>query len=436
MKKLRAAVAAFSSRYFLNLSLFVMVALGFALAYRETHRNASLFTMEYGFGPVIQGIVQNHSTCVIGRSHAWCSYATRMPLIPLLGAISYAVTPGLRSFLLAKNVVFWTLWIYSIYRLGERCHVANRWIILTVWLMILAPYSLTIGSRLDIEEGFLSILLVLLFVLLLTLRTLWDYVAVGLVIGAIYLTKSSMLLVCVVSMAWVCVVSWKAHRRALFVPLLFFAAAVYGWGAYIQHLTGVFAVGANASSWNGWNFYKGNNPWSSALYPRVSLDILDHSAYANGLLTSAPAANEWDLNRQQFALGQDFVHTHGVSVLKMDLTKAFVACCDIKEAPELIQGHDRRAIEISNLVSHLMLGIVLIMAIKNIVERKISKVEILFCLLLAAYLLPYAVGFLYMRHMVPTYWMACCVLAIQLNAREGHDKYAVELSFTKADCHS
>ncbi len=400
----------------MNASLFLMIGIGMFLAYRETSATASILNIDYGFGAVIQGIVEKHSTCAVSSSHEWCSYATRMPLIPILGAMSYTLGSSQLRFLLIKNIIFWTMWVYGIYRLKERFGINSKWIALAIWIMILSPYNLVIASKIDVEEGYLSAFLVLLFVSLLTASTALDYVVSGLLAAFIYLTKSSMLGVCGVAILWCIVMGWKAHRRAVVACVVLFCTAVGGWGTYIYRQSGVFAIGANASSWNGRNFYKGNNPWSAALYPRTNLDILDHASYANKLLTAAPAIDEWDLSGQQLALGRLFVKEHPDEVLRMDLSKLFVACCDLKETPEFLGGHDRKSIEVSNLMSHLLFATVLMMMLYNATRRKIQPAEILFCLSTVAYLVPYVAGFLYMRHMVPLYFLAAITFAIQLNA--------------------
>jgi hypothetical protein len=52
--------------------------------------------------------------------------------------------------------------------------------------------------------------------------------------------------------------------------------------------------------------------------------------------------------------------------------------------------------------------------IANVRRRQVSQAEILTVLITIAYLLPYFVGFLYMRHMAPIYGLMALTAAVQL----------------------
>jgi hypothetical protein len=210
------------------------------------------------------------------------------------------------------------------------------------------------------------------------------------------------------------VIRYRRNPKVVAIPILSMVLAVFGWGTYIHAVSGVFAFGADTSSWNGWNFYKGNNPYAYGLYPRVSLDTLDTDDRAHGLLPFGPIHSEWELNHAQFKLARTYIREHPGAVLRMDLKKLFVACCDVKESPEKTEGHTRIAIILSNAVSHLTLACVLVLVIVNVLRRRVSQAEILTVLLTFAYLLPYFAGFLYMRHMVPIYGVMNLTLAVQL----------------------
>src|ERR1700677_1462073 len=54
--------------------------------------NDSVFDVDYGFGPVIQGIVQQHRLGSINHDYGFWDYTHRLPVIPLLGAASYMLS--------------------------------------------------------------------------------------------------------------------------------------------------------------------------------------------------------------------------------------------------------------------------------------------------------------------------------------------------------
>jgi hypothetical protein len=415
MRHSTATVAKRSRAYaaLLRCSLPILMFVSTYAASQHLTPNESVFAGLYGFGPVIQGIVQQHRLGAINKAYGWWCYAGRMPLVPVLGAASYWLSPKMVVFLLLKDLVFWCLWIYALVRLKRHYGVPDEWALVTVSLLLLAPYNLSIAGWADVEEGFLFALIALSFSLLLTLEGSISALAAGLSLAAVYLTKSSMLPVCVVASIWIAASYWR-RPRIVAIPLVSLSLAVLGWGTYIQAASGVFAFGTDASSWNGWNLYKGNNPYAYLLYPRVSLDVLDDEDYAHKLLPLAPVHSEWELSHAQLSLAQRYIRENTGAIFKIDLKKLFVACCDVKESPEMTAGHTRVSVILSNLVSHITLACVLVFAIINVLRRQVSRAEILAILLTIAYVLPYFAGFLYMRHMVPIYGMMALVAAVQL----------------------
>jgi len=403
----------------LRFSLPILVLVSIYAASLHVVPNESIFYGEYGFGPAIKGIVEQHRLGAIDRNYGWWCYAGRMPLVPVLGALSYRLSPKMTVFLLLKNLVFWSLWVYALLRLKRHYNVPDEWALVTVWLLLLAPYDLSIAGWPDVEEGFLFALIALSFSLLLTLEGPISALVAGLSVAAIYLTKSSMLPLCIAISVWILVRYWR-RPRVVVIPLACLTLAIFGWGIYVRAVSGVFAFGADSSSWNGLNFYKGNNPYAYSLYPRTSLDVLDGADYAHKLLPLAPVHNEWQLSHAQFALADRYVREEPGAILKMDLKKLAVACCDVKESPEATAGTTRGGVILSNVVNHLALASVFILVIVNAVRRRVSLAEILAVLLTIAYVLPYFAGFLYMRHMVPIYGLVALTAGVQLARRHSH----------------
>jgi hypothetical protein len=292
--------------------------------------------------------------------------------------------------------------------------IADVWVVLAAAIVILVPYNGNIASHAEFEEGYLVAMLGLLFALLLTAHSTFDFACIGLLVALIYLTKSSMPLVCGVAVLWVASTEWKDGRLRAMLPALGLMLAILGWGGYIFAHTGVFAFGANESSWNGWNYYKANNGHALTLYPRILLDTLD---VGWTLTPPVPVRDEWELSHAQFAAGRKFVRDHPRMVLEMDREKLYVACCDLLEAPEKVPGHTRPLVLASNLVNHLLVAICLVWMVIRAWKHVFTRAELLASLMMLAYLVPYAVGWIYMRHMVPIYSLVALVLAVQFSSR-------------------
>jgi hypothetical protein len=426
-EKARAATPARAYKVLLYCSLPLLLLLSTYLAIQHLSPNASVFGGENGFGPSTQSLSQQHRWGFVDQTYGlWC-YACRLPVIPFLQAASSRFSSKMVTFVILKNLLFWPMWAFALFRLKRHYRIPHKWALAPVLLMLLTPYNLNIAGWADVEEGFLFALVAVSFSLLLTLEGPLSALALGLSLATVYLTKSSMFPLCLVVSLWMVIRYWR-KPRILAIPILSIVLSVLGWGIYIHAVSGVFAFGADTSSWNGWNFYKGNNPYAGSLYPRVSLDTLDSDDRAHGLLPSRPIHSEWELNHAQFALARTYIREHPASVLQMDAKKLFVACCDVKESPEKTKGHTRIAVILNNVVSHLTLACVFALGIANVLRHRVSHAETLAVLLTFSYLLPYFAGFVYMRHMVPIYGVLNLTLAIQLTRWRTQSPEMSELS--------
>src|SRR5271170_2278897 len=79
--------------WLLRCSLLLLVLTSIYAASQHMESNASIFDGQYGFGPATEGIVQQHRLGAINKSYGWWCFAGRMPIIPVLGAASYWLSP-------------------------------------------------------------------------------------------------------------------------------------------------------------------------------------------------------------------------------------------------------------------------------------------------------------------------------------------------------
>jgi hypothetical protein len=397
--------------------LMLVAAMGVSvLLYRSGNGIVKTTTeMGFGMGPAARGLLEQHRLGYPDVTYGWWTYARRMPVIPVFAALVSEVSDRFVVYFLLKNLICWTAWIYALLRLRKHYGISDVWILLAAAIVILVPYNGDVVNRAEVEEGYLVAMLGLLFALLLTAKRTIDFLGIGLLVALIYLTKSSMPLVCGVAVVWAAVMEWKKNRIRALLPAMGLVLAVVSWGGYIYAMTGVFAFGSDESSWNGWNYFKANNPYALALYPRITLDSLDEGS---ALTPPGPMHNEWELSHAQLTLGRKFVHDHPDMVWKMDLKKLYVACCDLKDAPERVPGHTRPLAVLSNLVDHLAVAVCLAWMGVSVRQRRISSAEVLVLLLIAAYMVAYVAGWLYMRHLVPVYSLIAMTLAIQSTGRQ------------------
>jgi len=379
----------------------------------------SVFGLAYGFGPSVYALVKLHRFGMLHSGHNWWAVALRMPFIPWMLAALSQVSTDLTFQFLAKNLIIYSLVLLALRRLAVQYQLSIRQQLGMVLVLFLIPFNILTGSRLEVEEGYLYPLMMILFALLLLHRRKADYLWCGLVIAAIYLTKSSMGPLCIVAVLWIVLQDFLRERSlklSSFLPVLALLIAVTAWGGYVKQRTGRFAIGADGSSWNGENLYKANNPHVLEYYPYISLDNLGY----DGLLpiTVVPH-NEWELSDADRAMAVQFILEHPRDVFKMDLRKLRVLFYEVRESPGPTHGKDRVIVMLSNAVDHLAFALFLGFALFDLWRGKLAEHTILALAVAAAYLTPYFVGFLYQRHLVPLFGVVLIALCLRLSTAFG-----------------
>jgi hypothetical protein len=405
------------------------------VAAREVPAHASILNMRYGFGPVIRSIVVEHKFGSPNKHYGWWCYACRLPLVPLLAAVSYQLSQRMVVFIILKNLVFWSIWFVALRRLQWKYEMPDCYAIVAAAILLIAPYTLVIAGKVEVEEGFLFMLLSFLFAFSISIDGVTSAVITGIALAAIYLTKSSMLLLCAAVAIWIVANGFRTNRSfrtkgiASLIPAFILVAAIIAWGGYNLWVSGVFAFGANSSSWNGWNAYKGNNERAAIWYPRIDLDLLDRGEFETFLLPREQPSNEWQMNQRQLELAQSYMRSHPGDVVKMEFKKLYVACCDMGEAPLPDSGVTRKSVVLSDAVNHIAALCALAGVLLSVRRRRVTDAEIMAMIMVGTYLVPYLAGFLYSRHMVPLYGIVAFTLAVQIwNTRRVRSLGAIPVS--------
>jgi hypothetical protein len=338
---------------------------------------------------------------------AYWAYAYRMPFVPLLLAALTLLLHNFRAIFLVKDALCAVLLLFAIERVTRKALIA----LTLVGVVYLLPWHASLLSQIDTEEAYLFFLAAALAAIMFTRRRA-DYLAVSALVASIYLCKSSTVLLCLCAAALVLVQDARIRmiRMSSFAPLGALVLAVCVWGGAMYHYAGTFAVGANASSWNGWNFYKGNNAVAASRYPSLNLDRLDDVG-ALAPPASLHISTEWQMNSWQRHMGELFISSHPSAIARMDLRKVAVVLIDIREAPER-PGGTRIDTMFCLLIDHLAFAAAAILAL-----RRRDAGALCFLVLSAAAVLPYFSSFVYQRHLLPMYAFAWVYIAYEASRR-------------------
>jgi len=385
----------------------------------------------FGFGPTTQAVATTGSMIACPplfwhSSSLQCAFAERMPLIPYIfaGAMKVVGDSALRLAIL-KTVVLDLLLLYFLSR-WLAIVGADRLTFIIVAMVFVGPQYMLHSFSPHYEEGFLIQLLAIL--LIMQLVYVWGrenefvrwarlpaYVAVN---AAIYLVKSSMILVLIWSFVFlVGLMRLRAGVKlaaalAMCVPLLL-------WGSYSKYMTGHFAIG---TSIDGWNLFLGNNPATLDFYPRYTVDLVpgdgpielgdrtvDRISFADldRQLGWQASGDEWQINNAYRNAAIAWALGHVDEELRLVARRLVVLFFEIRNSP-VVPGHDKPPI------LALMAGMAWMAAMRVIMWSAIvvaalacwrgtsmRRASLCFLAFLIAYIAPCVVAYAYERHVVP-----------------------------------
>jgi hypothetical protein len=266
-------------------------------------------------------------------------------------------------------------------------------------MCLMLPTLLIDVVNMQVEEGYSFCLLayataVLLFGVEKQQQGLRPAALFALSVVGLYLTKSSMVLVCAF---FVIVYYWRVHSQQLrMTVLLLVICGPLGWGLYSLHATGRFTLG---TSLDGINLHKGNNAEFMERYPPTDDGSLDR--YDAQLSDGRYFSNEWDLNDYHMRASLAYMKAHPADDMRGDLRKVNVFFFSLhKIGSGRYTGLPGLAAAVSMLLFRLLLWSACLLAIYALWRGPIGlrKAAIVYAGVVLAVAAPYIVGFAFTRH--------------------------------------
>ena len=407
---------------FARYSLALLCAFGISLIFSllsyflTCQPNAPLvFDLYSGFGELTEQLVKHHS--YQSANSFWTAH--RMPFVPFFLAFLALFSHQSLFALIIKNMLFFSLTAIAILNVTKHTTEKKHNVIILFFVAYLCcfPHYMLYATMVDYEEGYLIHLFALLFIGLSffnepqKLPSTFRCCLFAVTNTIIYLTKSSML----PSSLFMCLAFFLRFNRSkkvfgIMIGVLLFG--IVGWGTTNLVNSGTFSI---SSSWNGENFYKGNNKYALSFYPKNNLDNL----HALKLLVLPESYdNEWQANRALADKALTYLKKNPADAIKLLLKKTWVCFFDIRKLPIHYIIEDKNYKSASNplinrvsafgmLLFRLLFFLSLYHTVVNfrlwITKKKYTQIIITLCFWgwVIMYTLPYIVGFVYTRHVVP-----------------------------------
>jgi len=349
-----------------------------------------------------------------------CFQAARMPMASLIVALGVRLfgEDALRVSVLKTALTLVPLYagVYLAWRKLPHSGVRR----LAIPLVLIAPFGITVFLSdvrlMQVEEGYSYSLLafavaVLLFATQPAMRSgLLLAASFGASVAGLYLAKSSMLPLVIALVAIYCVSERRWEARAIVVGVVIMAPIC--WALHQHHASGRYSIG---TSLDGLNLHKGNNPEFLGHYPPRPGHSLDD--FDGDLNRGQNFADEWSFDDFHRRAGIDYIRTHLPTTLHGDGRKLWILLFSVHKYGSSEVAGTVALVEVAGLVLFRVLQwTALVGAIYWLCvgdgSRRIAGGT--FLAVVAAYVLPYFVGFAYTRHasvlIYPSALMCCRLL--------------------------
>jgi hypothetical protein len=395
----------------------------------------------FGFGATAQAVATTGLTMVcpplfLDAPNLQCAVAERMPLIPYLyaGAMKLVGDDALRLAIL-KTAVLDLLLLYFLTR-WLAIVGADRFTLMLIAMVFVGPQYMLHSFSPHYEEGFLIQLLAIL--LIMQFVYVWErenelapwarlpaYVTVN---AAIYLVKSSMLLVLVWSFIFLARFM-RLGTAVKFAAALVMCVPLVLWGSYTKYMTGHFAIG---TSIDGWNLFLGNNSTTLDFYPRYTVDILHGDGPieldgrvlnrvnlrdVNRQLEGNGSIDEWRINDSYRNIAIAWAIAHVGEELRLVARRLTTLFLEVRNNPA-VPGHDKppAVALVAGMAWMTVMRVIIWSAIITAVlavwrGTNMRSAGLCFLAFLAAYAAPCILAYAYERHVVPIVLPAALFLA-------------------------
>lgn len=412
------------------------------LAWSMLSASQSLQDLGFGFGEYVRALLHHEGYVNCASESGYCEHASRMPMLPLLMAGLALIADNQLTAALLKNLMLSALTLASIRHIlkipsltGRSLHIPG-----SLAIAATAPALLKHAAQITYEEGLLiELLLIWLFYFIAALQLAGEarqaraklagcLSALVLVASAILLTKSSMLLLWLLSLGVTLHMLQQRQARPsgiLMLALMASIALVGSWGRHVYQHTGQLSV---MSTYDGSNVYRAWNDTALAIYPQVSLDRIldttiielpDGTRVVNALAKHHPLAlSEADWNQRYRAAGSAWIKAHPGQALHLLALKMENFFFSVRKTPCSVNGGAAPG-GLANRVDRLLntlwlvtgrLGEALLLVALWRGRHLPGKPSIWLSCALLGYAAPYIAGFNYERHITPFLLMVLTTL--------------------------
>ena len=367
--------------------------------------NINYKNIPFEYGPLTENLInkQKYFDQINLMGEPVDFYLSRMPILPYLFLLSSFFSSKLFFFIIFKNIIFFSIIFFSTLNFAYEKKYNLFSFLIIMLIFFYNPYNLKIITNFVYADFITSTMIPILFLISVSNFKYKDY-CLGLLIFTLYLTKTSMMFICIFISIYFLLVEKKK------IPIFFLLIAIISWGTFGYVKTNKFPFAQSMLSTNSHALAISLNENFNKFYPLISVDYIPHcnlraNKKENCAFIPEKIENEWDyynfykkINSEYIKKNQNIFFNNLILKLKTIFFN-FYEDGQVYKKNQQPEKKFQYSVFLNKLIFILAIIVVLRSIIKNFEISK-NKLEILFLTILISSLPAYLVGWALNRHLV------------------------------------
>ena len=348
-------------------------------------------------------------------------YLNRMPILPHLFLFASLFSTKLLFFIISKNIVFFSIIFFTVLQFTKDKNYNFFSFLIIILIFFYNPFNLKIIINFMYADFITSILIPILFIICLSNFKLRDYY-IGLIISILYLSKTSMLFICI----FISIYFLLFERKK--IPFYFLLMAIIAWGTFGFIKTNKFPFGPSMLSTNSHALSISFNENFHKFYPLISVDYIPHCNIRGNLnkynCNKIPKKieNEWDYYNFYKIKNSQYIKENLDIFLKDLILKIKTIFFNFYEDGQIYSKDNQptKNFLVSIFINKVILLIAVVVLIKsffNNFQVKKNKKEIFFFIIIISSMPVYLIGWALSRHLVYIFLISKIYLFLKFRSK-------------------
>ncbi len=367
--------------------------------------NINYKNIPFEYGPLIENLInkQKYFDQINLMGEPVDFYLSRMPILPYLFLLSSFFSSKLFFFIIFKNIIFFSIIFFSILNFAYEKKYNFFSFLIIMLIFFYNPYNLKIITNFVYADFITSTMIPILFLISVSNFKYKDY-CLGLLIFTLYLSKTSMMFICIFISIYFLLVEKKK------IPIFFLLIAIISWGTFGYVKTNKFPFAQSMLSTNSHALAISLNENFNKFYPLISVDYIPHcnlraNEKENCTFIPEKIENEWDYYNFYKKINSEYIKKNQNIFFNNLILKLKTIFFNFYEDGQVYKKNQQpeKKFQYSVFLNKLIFILAIIVALRSIIKNfKIlkNKLEILFLTILISSLPAYLVGWALNRHLV------------------------------------